>query len=102
MESRARKEDQLEAALSFFLIARGIKLHQQAESQLIPNIIKTVDPRTVFPPGRHKTVDSLKHLVVRKHKNGANRKRLRFDFACRPKGGPIVLRVRLATPTTKN
>ena len=44
-----KQEDQLEAAPSFFLITQGIKFHQHAESKLIPNSIKTVDPNNTTP-----------------------------------------------------
>ena len=47
-EGNGEKKDQLEAALSFFFIPQGIRLHQHAESQLIPSYIKTVDPNIPF------------------------------------------------------
>ena len=40
---KQEEADRLEAAFSFFLITLGIKLHQRAESQLIPYFNKT-DP----------------------------------------------------------
>ena len=42
------KGDQLEAALSFFFFTLGIKLHQRAESQLIPYSKKTVGPTNPY------------------------------------------------------
>ena len=52
-EGNGEKKDQLEAALSFFFFPQGIRLHQHAESQLIPSYIKpliqtTRSANTVF------------------------------------------------------
>ena len=100
-KGNGEKKDHLEAALSFFFLPQGIRLHQHAESQLIPSYIKPLIQTTRSAIPCSCVVNRKGGLHIRAQMWNLRRKQNRGPTVCanERKRNPYEMKNRQATET---